>query len=129
MLRTIKHIVGFIILCFFFVNLISRFNKNRFAPLEEKCNYLKSLSFNGIVLKRYRDYDRQGVFTVEIKTIDSVFTLRSYPVYLESYIQVNDSIVKEKGSFDIRLMKYFNRDSIAILSRNGFDCDYWEKNF
>lgn len=66
----------------------------------------KKMEYKGILVEIYYDRDNRGARTYKIQTSDGIVkqTTRSYPESFD-YIELGDSIIKEKGRLQIKVKK------------------------
>jgi hypothetical protein len=82
---------------------------------------LKSKEYCGVVNRKFQDIMNHGSITIEIKRDSSIL---KWPVANEKsglyqYIKLNDSIVKESGSFEVLIYRNSVYDTLFVLD---YDC-------
>lgn len=97
------------------------FSQNRKSS--DVCSQYIESSFQGQITKTYLDEKNKLSFTFEISDVKRTFPYKSIK-NPRKYVQINDSIVKEKGQSSYLIYKQSNPDSVIRLD---FNCDHFSK--
>jgi hypothetical protein len=89
---------------------------------EEDYNYLIDLEFIGVVNKKYIDNQNHGAKTLDILATEGI---TKWPIAADrsgcyEYLSINDSIVKEIGSYDVFVYRNQVLDTIFKID---YKCD------
>lgn len=89
------------------------------------CEDDRMTQLQGVVDTCYLDNNNKGNFTALLRTKNGTIKQTSWYIqHPEAYIQSEDSVIKEAGTF---MYTIYRPNSKPVSIDEQFDCDYWEK--